>query len=390
MQPKKDFDLSSLQNTYPELDDFQILLKHTYPVYKGTTKVAASGESMDELTARYAAVHGEGALYDYIINYYNNLVSDEAKLDMSGATLDKKEATCFGIILGLYLAGSQQAVNDLQTNLLSLLGTRFVDQEVYKDTTVYLANMWFKGLPEASWHLGNNGPTAYEKQFVGIRPFNTPEFTFGGWNPDDDYTTGNQSEENGQPMRIADPYLYFAYLSKHVFIGDVALDKYDFDDVKVPHASESLTFSFNGHGISGSLIPGSKYRDKRMSTLRGEMYDTWRKAWYYKNNTNYSDLVYPLPLYPDEDWGLTSNNQTFISQRYNKFNNWDVNYVGSAVRRSDKTKDGKGGKYLAQQFTAPYYIAETLSRQMGKIANQIYNIYKSSSDNKTVNKAMIA
>ncbi len=390
MQPKKDFDLSSLQNTYPELDDFQILLKHTYPVYKGTTKVAASGESMDELTARYAAVHGEGALYDYIINYYNNLVSDEAKLDMSGATLDKKEATCFGIILGLYLAGSQQAVNDLQTNLLSLLGTRFVDQEVYKDTTVYLANMWFKGLPEASWHLGNNGPTAYEKQFVGIRPFNTPEFTFGGWNPDDDYTTGNQSEENGQPMRIADPYLYFAYLSKHVFIGDVALDKYDFDDVKVPHASESLTFSFNGHGISGSLIPGSNYRDKRMSTLRGEMYDTWRKAWYYKNNTNYSDLVYPLPLYPDEDWGLTSNNQTFISQRYNKFNNWDVNYVGSAVRRSDKTKDGKGGKYLAQQFTAPYYIAETLSRQMGKIANQIYNIYKSSSDNKTVNKAMIA
>lgn len=404
MQPKEAFDLSKIQESNTEDNDYQILLKYTYPVYKRTAKVVKGYEGADGafgIAMVYAYTKGMEATWDALFTWARQYDGWEAidvdkealisEIDNAKSEQEKGDVTYYmlGLITGENTSDCTIS-DDFTQYMASKLGLSMVDKDIYEDATVNLANMWFRCNEEPSWHLGRRPLTSYEKQFVGIRPENLPTFAFSLSSDDNNYTK-LETKQDGLLMRLADPYLYFAYLSKYVFINDVALDNYDFDDVNVPHASESLTFSFNGHGISGSLIPGDNYRNKKLYTLRNEMYSTWKNAWYYTNYGYYSDLKWPLPLYADEDLGLTANNQTFISQPYNKFNiKSDSYYVGNTpFRQSDFSTKGYAAKYLAQQFTAPYYIAQALSDQMKKIATQVYNITKSSTSDSEVNKAMI-
>ncbi|MBQ9667905.1 MAG: hypothetical protein IJV45_04065 [Prevotella sp.] len=395
MQPESNFDLSD----WAPDKVFNIKLKHTYQIKYQKEVLASDDMDFGKVLEKYRANHTSEEVADLIINTAKTswpFAYDQLKdSDFGGSIQEIAEGLQFVMLIGI-LTGNEEAA-DFYLALLEAAGgssdIQYEKVDAYKDTTVVLANMWLKGVAMETWKAGRTPLLNYEKQFVGIRPANVPTISSTNDMPaytwDGDISIAlNEKKTNGRLLRLSDPYLYFAYLSKFVFINDLALKKYDFDDVNVPHASESLTFSFNGHGISGSLISGSNYRDKSLRTLRDEMYAAWYKDWYYDDYSYYSDQKYPLPLYADEDWGLTGNNQTFIAPKYNKYvpnNTYYADGVGW-VYPANLEADAHAGANLLRQFTAPYYIAEQLSEQMRKIAGQLVGIYNSASDLK---KAMI-
>lgn len=399
MQPESSFDLSEW---LPD-KTFNIKLKYTYQTKYQKEVLASDDMDMSKVLEKYQATHSTEELFDLIINAAKTswpFVYNELKNSEYGGTKEELVSELSILILVGIFTGNEEAVNfayAIQEAAGGNTNIQYKTVDAYKDTTVVLANMWLKGVDDPTWKAGKTPLLNYEKQFVGIRPSKVPTISSTSDMPayswDGDISIAlNERKTNGRLLRLSDPYLYFAYLSKFVFINDLALKKYAFDDVEVPHASESLTFSFNGHGISGSLIEGSNYRDKYLRTLRAEMYRTWYQDWYYDDNASYSDQKFPLPLYAEEDWGLTGNNQTFIAPKYNK-------YVPNGTYYSDGNgwiypttieADARGGANLLRQFTAPYFIAGTLSRQMKKIAEQLVGIDNSnSSSSDNLKKAMI-
>ena len=262
-----------------------------------------------------------------------------------------------------------------------------------KDTTMYLADLWFTGTESKSWRKGSkpsNGkdyayytPLPYEKPFLGVRPSSAPQYTYdatytkaknqrANWLDETVCFWGADKATSSSPWvatefrRTDDPYFYMAYLSNWVFLAGLQLKKYDFDDVPVKHATETLTFGFNGVEVQGSaLISGL---EGKVLDIRNKMYKAWND-WYY--NDSYQPR-YPLPSGDGPMFDLTVANQ-----------DGKTNLV---LRGYDKKYPDYPYSYglinFITRFAAPYYIASELDDKMYDIATTLYNYYSNNRKNK--------
>ena len=269
----------------------------------------------------------------------------------------------------------------------------------WQNDTTYLVNLFLKGstIKAASWKHGNSGTgyyelLPYERAFVGVRAAMDPQFTYStqfsryddiekkeqvfaltegehnaGYKYNvlmkDAYWAKDRVWENATSMgaRLTDPYTYFAYLS-HIFVSGRVFNAYSFDAVRLPHASETLSYSFNGtqkssfHNIIGSDFSRSMWE------VRQDMYKLW-------NTWNYNDTkqpCYPLPSGTTPDFDVTRANQDGKATTY-------------TIPRNKSSKDYPayyGLKEYLWQVARPYAIAQELSNQLYTLANELKTIYK--------------
>ena len=250
-----------------------------------------------------------------------------------------------------------------------------------KDTTIYLMDLYFRGTKNKSWRMctkPNSGATwlskellPYEKPFVGVRPETDPVYSYNAL-----YNTARNSGEDylymdaktcfwdSQPegfKRTDDPYFYFAYLSNWVFPAGLKLSKYDFDEVEVRHATETLTFSYNGVDVQGNAL--IKGLNGKVHDVRDRMYATWND--WYSNNS--SQPKYPLPMGDGPMFELTQANQDGKTS----------SLVAAYDTKATDYPYPRVMKEYIQDFAAPYYVASTLSSKMVTIANTLYFYYLS-------------
>lgn len=247
------------------------------------------------------------------------------------------------------------------------------DLDCQKDTTMYLVDLWFRGNDGKSWYYGTkssfgaeytrNYLLPYENAFVGVRPASEPRYTY-----DATYDRARSMHANyldktacfwGSDKRTDDPFLYFAYLSNWVFPSGVQLNAYDFDDLPIKHATETLTFSYNGVDVQGSaLISGM---EGNVLDLRDRMYKAWND-WSYNNGLQ---PEYPLPAGDGPLFELTRANQdgktSQVVQAYDS-NYSDYPYPHNLM-------------YYIRDFAAPYYVASKLDDKMKEIADELYDYY---------------
>jgi hypothetical protein len=251
-----------------------------------------------------------------------------------------------------------------------------------KDTVMYLSDLWFRGTTRKSWReVGNQYntsanpytliPLPYEKAFIGVRPTEDPTFAY-----DSDYENYAQQKDIGTTgyfdaheaflndlgnMRVKDPFLYFAYLSNWAFVGGIKLNKYDFDDVPVSHASETLTLSYNGVDVQGSAY--IKGLEEKMLNVRNRMFGTWND-WYHNHPSQ--QPYYPLPSGYGPIFDYTVANQDGKTSIYKSA--FDKNHQSYSYHLSLRE--------FYKDFLAPYIIASTLDDKMNEIANKFYSYYK--------------
>ena len=250
-----------------------------------------------------------------------------------------------------------------------------------KDTTIVLADLWFRQPELETWHRatslyasGHYGAKLrftdqiavpllpYTKPFVGVRPQNEPVFTYNGKyqaNKNFDIIEGWYQLEGAQNYRLKDPFMYFAYLSQMVFLGGASLRSYGFDAVAVPHASETLTVTYNGESVQGIGIAQTDY----LKSLRDRMFGVWN-TWYYTNGVQ--EPEYPLPTGSGDLYEVTRANQDGKAGAY-------VSYYKKS-NASYPYHLGVGD--FIKDFAAPYYVAQSLSKKMQEIAQELYNYYK--------------
>ena len=251
-----------------------------------------------------------------------------------------------------------------------------------KDTMIYLMDLYFRSTPNKSWMTPGSKTWSgsstwlsytllpYERPFVGVRPDENPVYEY-----DSTYKTARENKDlmkpsldakvcmwnsmTGEFKRTDDPYFYFAYLSNWVFMAGLKLSPYDFDDVEVRHATETLTFSYNGVDVQGSgLIKGLQ---AQVLDIRDKMYATWND--WYSNNT--SQPQYPLPMGDGPMFELTLANQDGkTSSLYAAYDTSSPDYPYSRLMR-----------FYIQDFAAPYYVASKLDDKMAEIANNLYGRY---------------
>lgn len=242
-----------------------------------------------------------------------------------------------------------------------------------------LADMWFREADRFSWQgispqsgdgrlsgdAGFTDPLPYEQPFIGVRPSEEPDINLGTTPvyTTDPYTSDAGFQyETADSKRLLDPYYFFSYLSNWVFIGGRKTYGYDFDKVPTPHATETLTFSYNGMDVSASSqVTGMRSKDA-MRVLRDSMYGVWN-SWHY-NDAN--QPLYPLPTRLGTNYDRTMANQDGkVSIWYTPWNKSDANsqYLYGLA------------DYL-QNFSAPYFVAEALSTKLYDIFNELYSIYK--------------
>ena len=163
------------------------------------------------------------------------------------------------------------------------------------------------------------------------------------------------------PYRLIDPYLYFAYLAKWVFIGDREINPYDFDEVGCKFASETLIFNYNGTTVNTEFLKDVK--NKSIYEVRNQMYGVWND-WYY-NNRNMPQ--YPLPATTKTVGGLTVNNQDGKASTVKPL--YIRKYKDYTYCFEDLVKD----------YTAVYDVAddicETLRSKTRQLVNSFYYHY---------------
>ena len=256
------------------------------------------------------------------------------------------------------------------------------------DTTLVLSDLHFKRSSFTTWKCMSSISSSskskvraysdllpYEQPFVGVRPSVPVQYKYDNAY-DDQYETGSgkgaEFEKNQcfkvnsytKDYRMKDPYLYLAYLSEDVFIGGVAVNAYGFDEVPVPHAAETLTFTYNGTEVQG-LNAVNTVVGHDVLGVRAQMYHTWHD-WnyglaYYSNNSN--QPKYPLPAGLTEIYDRTFINQDGKAGTYRR--GYDIDH---------------GNKYpwlfsvheYMKDFAAPYYLAERLSEKMDDICQKFY------------------
>lgn len=211
-----------------------------------------------------------------------------------------------------------------------------------KDSTFALVDLYLTPLPhhlvekqvDGEWYRADNwlmttkrnqtDVLAYSKPFVGgtIDAAPTIEYEKDYYNSrgndlltDEDIVFKNAKYagiKNAQnritntfnlPYRLIDPYLYFAYLGKWVFIGDREISAYSFDNVPVKFGSESLIFNYNGTTVNCEFLKDKT--NKSLLQLRKQMYGVWN-TWNY-NDSNHPK--YPLPSVGGTVSGVTAANQ---------------------------------------------------------------------------------
>ena len=250
-----------------------------------------------------------------------------------------------------------------------------------RDSVVTLADMWFRQANGRSWReIGYNvGATQmqplldYEAPFVGVRPSSEPTYTYDNqlhypensrfsysdWIVGQDNTLIWGGANDNNVIRTKDPYAYFAYLSNFVFIAGRKTNAYAFDDVKTPHATETLTLSYNTSDVAGA----DQVEGMATSTmnLRSDMYHTWND-WYYNDE---NQPRYPLPTQLGEDYEAAMANQDGKAASYVPAYDKDHTSYPYHLSLADYVKD----------FAAPYYVAQELSTKMKEVAMELYNYY---------------
>ena len=334
-------------------------------------------------------------------NMYDNLV------EQMGCTVEETVAnlgaTLTMILVGIYAVGQYGDTETYQNAI-----NTYYDQmglSCQKDTTIILANLTFRGSDRTDWqNLGAplvmrkvtydrkkhkyvttkverthsiGEPLPYERPFVGVTATARPSFTFS---PSGDLVYSISSEMAEKSIytkpRLDNPYIYFSYLSNTVFIGGKKVNSYSFDDIEVRHASEPLTFSYNGFSVEGtSQIEG--WAENSIAVAK-KMYGAWNK-WYFNDKTQ---PRYPLP---SSDTDITLANQDGKSPYC--VPGYDKNVPGFAYHLNMAE--------LVKDYAAPYYVAETLCDKMKDIADDLYSIYQNSwsgnsIDNDKFNKDMKA
>ena len=258
-----------------------------------------------------------------------------------------------------------------------------------RDSTFCLVDLWLASAPhdvtvdgwseklDDNWMQTTNSAITgsvlpYSEPFVGARPTHSPSFAYqsmldshlngnypstGPNSPD--YTFGIHTDPADGPgtpaYRLADPFLYFSYLGCWTFIGDRKVDSYAFDDAYIPFASESLIYEYNGTVVNSEVLKNPK-DNNGMLPARYAMYRTW-------DNWNYNDSnqpAYPLPMTLKNIGGPTVNNQDGKTATVTPLN-------------VHKYKDYRYCVMdLANDFFAPYEVAQDLSK---KLQTEAYNIW---------------
>ncbi len=241
------------------------------------------------------------------------------------------------------------------------------DVKIISDT---YTDSWKEVTQEANAEL-----LPYSLPFVGASMDSIPNVLY-----EKDYRTKNLSDEDlvfrnvtfsdtKLPYRLLDPYMYFAYLGKWVFIGDREISPYAFDKVPVKFGSESLIFNYNGTVVNSEFLKVSKKlgeRNKSLVELRDQMYSVW-------NNWNYNDSShpkYPLPSVGSAIGGITANNQDGKTSTVTPINiNHNLTRDYSYVFED-----------LVKDYVAVYNVADTictyLSAQSRTLMKKFYSAMK--------------
>jgi len=202
----------------------------------------------------------------------------------------------------------------------------------------------------------------YVEPFVGATVWDTPTIDYEEdyKKLDDEALVLRNSKYKGKSYRVIDPYLYFAYLGKWVFIGDRKIVNYSFDDAYIPFASESLLFNYNGTVVNCEFMAGEYYTNtpsKSLTELREQMYGLWND-WRYNNKYM---PQYPLPTLTTTVGGLTANNQDGKCSSVTPMN---LNY---SKDMSFSFQD------IVEDYTAPYILAQRLSSKLYRYASELRN-----------------
>ena len=275
-----------------------------------------------------------------------------------------------------------------------------------KDTTIYLVDLWVTAAPHGVIIKGMSGTQddswmqstkreltgellPYVVPFVGASPTSSPVFNYTFKNDNDETLTDDEiafqnypykdKDENVvAPYRLIDPWLYLSYLSKYTFIGDQALKSYDFDEMYIPFASESLIYEFNGTIINSDFIKGEEAMPLR--SLRDEMYNTWN-TWHF-NNSN--QPKWPLPMSLKSMGGITAANQ-----------NGRASTVSPRLLNINKNDQSYSYAEMARDFYAPFHVAETLSEKLKEETRDMFKWFsyswddsKEQMDDKQLNQLM--
>ncbi|GEM_PF-1451384 len=248
--------------------------------------------------------------------------------------------------------------------------------ETDRDTTVYLVDLWMTAAPHRvningstktdSW-LESTSPELtgdlldYVEPFVGVSPSNYTVLDYDGMNGlTDDAIVFNNLKYNSTPMRLLDPWLYLAYLSKWTFVGDHVINSYAFDNVPTLFASESLIYDYNSSVINSDFIKGDY--SKSLWELRNDMFNTWND-WHYNNA---KQPEWPLPSTLKTIGGITAANQNGRVSTFKPLN-LRLNQP-RALAYSD----------LLWNFDAPYVVASHMSADLKEQARTLYDYFAES------------
>ena len=288
-----------------------------------------------------------------------------------------------------------------------------------KDSTFALVDLYVSPLPHHlqekkvgnEWYRADNWlltttssqtePVAYSKPFVGGTIDQAPTIEYekdyyssrgGDLLTDEDIVfknakfggitnaQGRITNRFNLPYRLIDPYLYFAYLGKWVFIGDREISAYSFDNVPVKFGSESLIFNYNGTVVNSEFLKGQT--NKSLLQLRKQMYGVWN-TWNY-NDSNHPK--YPLPSVGGTIGGITAANQDGKASTVTPLN---INhYTDYTYVFEDLVKDYLGAYQVASKLCT---LLNTYSTQLvKKFYNKasFYESFNSSSFDKAFNESM--
>jgi len=283
-------------------------------------------------------------------------------------------------------------------------GMGYVDELVDAgDSTCALVDLYLTPLPhhledkkvDGEWYTADNWlitttsdqtePVAYSKPFVGgcIDAAPTIEYEKDYYNAQggarlsdwtlafteakfQGFTQGRTYNSFNLPYRLIDPYLYFAYLGKWVFIGDREISEYSFDPVPVKFGSESLIFNYNGTVVNCEFLKDKK--NKTLLELRKQMYDVWN-TWNYKDSNH---PQYPLPSVGGTIGGVTAANQDGKASTVTPLN---INYY------TDYTYVFED---LVNDYLGAYEVANDLCNKLKTYSNQLVKkVYYNASLNKS-------
>ncbi|MBR0276700.1 MAG: hypothetical protein IJQ76_10940, partial [Prevotella sp.] len=311
MQPERDFTIPTMAPNGKRADRQNLQLTYTYkvpaPCYRGTN--ADKWEVMES----YIKNEDDWSAFKEEMETFG--------FDPTDVSTSQKLALAVGygdMWLNYYGAERKNAWNKYFT------AYKQQNADCQKDTIIVLADLWFRQPELKTWqvatadyanaHYGTKMRYSdqvaipvlpYSKPFVGVRPQNAPVFTYNGkyqTSQNFDITEGWYQLAGAQNYRLKDPFLYFAYLSQMVFVGGASLHAYGFDNVAVPHASETLTLTYNGECVQGMGIA----QTERLKTLRDRMFNIWN-TWYYTNGVQ--EPEYPLPTGSGDLYEVTRANQ---------------------------------------------------------------------------------